>query len=199
MKNCVREEKNFNIGWLYASVDLENGYQADLCEDGFVSVCLPRANKWLDSYKGEDFQRQIDSYRFVSWYRRHFALDSTYGDKKIYVAFQGVATVADVYVNGEYVGNHKGAYTGFTFDITEYIKTDGNDNVIAVRVDSTRQAEVPPEGGDVDYCHNAGDCPGKCQGTYQGSGGKRHGNGRGYGCGNRYKGYGRRRHGGWHR
>ncbi len=152
MKNCVREEKNFNIGWLYASVDLENGYQADLCEDGFVSVCLPRANKWLDSYKGEDFQRQIDSYRFVSWYRRHFALDSTYGDKKIYVAFQGVATVADVYVNGEYVGNHKGAYTGFTFDITEYIKTDGNDNVIAVRVDSTRQAEVPPEGGDVDYC-----------------------------------------------
>lgn len=149
---CVRKEKNFNTGWLYAPINDDNGYRTDLCEEAFLPVCVPHANKRLETYKGEDFQGQIDSYRFVSWYRRHFALDSAYGDKKIYVAFEGVATIADVYVNGQFVGNHKGAYTEFTFDITDYVRTDGQDNVIAVRVDSTRQTEVPPEGGDVDYC-----------------------------------------------
>lgn len=152
MDMSIREEKNFNTGWLYAPFDCNSGYMTDLSEETFEPVCIPHANKCLESYKGEDFQGQIDSYRFVSWYRRHFALDSTYANKKIYVVFEGVATIADVYVNGKYVGNHRGAYTGFTFDITDYIKTGGCDNLIAVRVDSTRQTEVPPEGGDVDYC-----------------------------------------------
>ncbi len=61
-----------------------------------------------------------------------------------------MATVADVYVNGKYAGGHKGAYTGFTVDITDFIKE--GDNVIAVRVDSQRQPGIPPEGGVIDYC-----------------------------------------------
>lgn len=148
----VVKNKNFNTGWLYAPYDYEDGYSVDLSEQTFEPVCVPHANKILKSYKGDDFQAQIESYRFVSWYRRHFVLDGSYANKKVWVEFEGVATVAKVYVNGEYVGEHKGAYTGFTFDITDYIKADGSDNVIAVRVDSTKQKEVPPEIGNVDYC-----------------------------------------------
>ena len=149
---AVRKEMNFNTDWLYAPCNCENGHLPDLSEEAFGPVCLPHANRILESYKGEDFQKQIESYRFVSWYRKHFALDGFFADKNIYVVFEGVATIADIYVNGEYVGNHKGAYTGFTFDITDYVKTDGRDNVIAVRVNSEKQTGIPPEGGDVDYC-----------------------------------------------
>lgn len=152
VNTAVRKEKNFNMEWLYAPCNCENGHLPDLSEVTFESVCLPHSNRILESYKGEDFQKQIESYRFVSWYRKHFTLDGFFADKKIYVRFEGVATIADVYVNGRYVGNHKGAYTEFTFDITDYVKTDGSDNVIAVRVDSEKQEEIPPEGGDVDYC-----------------------------------------------
>lgn len=53
-------------------------------------------------------------------------------------------------MNDKQVGSHKGAYTGFVIDITDYI-TEG-DNVIAVRVDSQRQPGIPPEGGVIDYC-----------------------------------------------
>lgn len=143
---------NFNTDWLYVPFDYEHGHLQDLSEKVFEPVCLPHSNKLLESYKGEDFPKQIASYRFVSWYRKHFVLESSFADKKIYVGFEGVATVADVYVNGRYVGNHKGAYTGFTFDITDYVRTDGSDNVIAVRVNAEKQEEIPPEGGDVDYC-----------------------------------------------
>lgn len=143
---------NFNTDWLYSPCNHENGHLPDVSEETFEPACLPHANRLLESHKGEDFREQIDSYRFVSWYRKRFTLDGSCADRKIYVRFEGVATVADVYMNGRYVGNHKGAYTEFTFDITDYVKTDGSDNVIAVRVNSEKQDEIPPEGGDVDYC-----------------------------------------------
>ncbi len=147
-----KESITMNTGWLYSSKDYENGEVINLNEKDFEQVGIPHANTLLEKHKGDDFMEQIDSYRFISWYRRHFKLDESYADKSIYINFEGVATVADVYVNGSYVGNHRGAYTGFTFDITDYVKTDGSDNVIAVKVDSERQSEIPPEGGRVDYC-----------------------------------------------
>jgi beta-galactosidase len=147
-----RENLNFNTNWLYSPNDYSNGYIKDLNDSSFTQVSVPHANRVLDIHKGPNFQSQIDSYRFVSWYRRHFSLPSTYSGKCITVEFQAVATVADIYVNGSYVGNHKGAYTTFSFDITKFVKTDGTDNVIAVRVDSTKHGDIPPEGKDVDYC-----------------------------------------------
>ncbi len=141
-----------NTGWLYSPHDYENGEIIELNEKDFEQVTIPHANKIIEKHSGDDFMEQIDSYRFISWYRRHFALDESYADKSIYINFEGVATVADVYVNGRHVGNHKGAYTSFTIDITDYVFTDGNDNVIAVKVDSTKHSDIPPEGGRVDYC-----------------------------------------------
>ena len=146
----TREVINFNTGWLYSPSDYANAEICELDDSGFESVSIPHANTILSGHKGPNFASQIESYRFVSWYRRHFSLGKEYDGKRVTVEFEGVATVADVYVNGEFIGKHKGAYTGFSFDITDHLK-DG-DNVIAVRVDSTRQPDIPPEGGPVDYC-----------------------------------------------
>lgn len=61
------------------------------------------------------------------------------------VRFQGVMTVADVYLNGKHLATHKGGYTPFDVDLTPALKF-GADNVIAVKVDSREQKQVPPEG-----------------------------------------------------
>ena len=126
--------------------------QIQAAETGFQAVCLPHANTLLTRHKGPDFQEQIESYRFVSWYRRHFSLDKSFKNQRIFVEFEGVATVAQVYVNGQFVMEHKGAYTGFTVDITRYLLPCGEENVLAVRVDSTKHTDIPPEGNQVDYC-----------------------------------------------
>lgn len=147
-----RETLNFNTGWLYSSENYANGEVVGLDESEFESVCVPHANKILDTHKRDDFPEAIASYRFISWYRRHFVLPQKYEGKRILVDFEGVATIADVYVNGKLVGTHEGAYTGFTVDITDAVYTDGRDNVLAVRVNSEKQAQIPPEGGVVDYC-----------------------------------------------
>ena len=138
---------NFNTDWLYAPADVVNGQVVSADESGFSLVCLPHANKPLALHRGIDIQ----SFRFVSWYRRHFTLPREYSGRRVAVAFEGVATVARVYVNGVLTGEHQGAYTPFSLDITEQVNFGGADNVIAVRVDAQRHNDIPPEGNLIDY------------------------------------------------
>lgn len=152
VETMSRETLNFNTEWLYAAQDYSNGELEELDDSKFEKISLPHSNILLTAHKGPEFQNQIESYRFISWYRRHFVLDKEYEEKRIFLEFEGVATVAQVYVNGQFAGEHKGAYTGFTLDITEYLNPCGEENVIAIRVDSKRHADIPPEGGSVDYC-----------------------------------------------
>ena len=72
----------------------------------------------------------------LGWYRKTFTLpESMEGSRRIALDFEGVYQNANVYVNGQLVGNYPSGYTGFTFDITDYV-TYGEDspNVIAVKV-----------------------------------------------------------------
>ncbi len=144
-----REVVNFNAEWLYMPCDLQDAEKTDFDDSNFEKVCVPHANTIIKKHKGEngDFVKQIEAYRFVSWYRKHFVL-SDY--ERVSVDFQGVATVAEVFVNSKAAGVHKGAYTSFSVDVTDFLKK--GDNVIAVRVDSTKRSDIPPEGGNVDYC-----------------------------------------------
>ena len=58
----------------------------------------------------------------------------------MYVSFEGVATRADVYVNGRHLGRHLGAYTAFTFDATPAVVP--GTNVVAVRVSNHPQDTI---------------------------------------------------------
>ena len=149
-----REIINFNKGWLYKNEDVKEGCTKTLDDSTFEKVTVPHANTILKHHKGEEgrsFLKDIEDYRFISCYRKHFTLGKEYENKRVRIRFEAVAIVAEVFVNGQYIGEHKGAYTPFEFDITDYIAF-GEDNVVAVRCDSTRHKDVPPEGYQVDYC-----------------------------------------------
>ncbi|MCT9008954.1 glycoside hydrolase family 2 TIM barrel-domain containing protein [Streptomyces rhizosphaerihabitans] len=71
----------------------------------------------------------------LGWYRTAFTLPSGFTGKRISVEFDGVYMDASVYCNGEEVGRHPYGYTGFAFDLTGLLHTDGSTaNVIAVQV-----------------------------------------------------------------
>jgi beta-galactosidase len=84
--------------------------------------------------------------RRSAWYRSRFTVGSPDSDRRIYVSFEGVATRADVYVNGRHLGQHLGAYTAFTFDATPAVVP--GTNVLAVRVSNHPQdtADSLPSG-----------------------------------------------------
>ncbi|MDP4189366.1 MAG: beta galactosidase jelly roll domain-containing protein, partial [Bacteroidota bacterium] len=79
------------------------------------------------------------------WYRKHFSLGKEYSGKKVFVEFEGVQKYCKVWINGQYLGEHKGGYGSFDFDLTPYIKA-GNDNILAIAVSNRQndQFRIPP-------------------------------------------------------
>jgi beta-galactosidase len=79
------------------------------------------------------------------WYRKHFSVNRDYSDRKIFIEFEGVQKYCKVWLNGKYLGDHKGGYGSFDFDITEVVKP-GEDNVLAVAVNNRQKDDfkIPP-------------------------------------------------------
>ena len=73
------------------------------------------------------------------WYRRSISVDSSMAGKELYLVFEGVAAIADVYVNGQHLGQHRGAYTRFVFDATSALRP-GRDNQLAIQVDNSPES-----------------------------------------------------------
>jgi beta-galactosidase len=72
----------------------------------------------------------------VGWYRRIFEIPETDKGKRISIEFDGVYREALVVLNGYYVGQHRGGYDPFRFDVTDFV-IPGAPNVLLVRVDAT--------------------------------------------------------------
>jgi len=141
-----REVLNFNTGWKWIDSDVEGGESVGLDESGALDVSLPHSTVLLDLFKVNP-----EEWRKVTWYRRHFSLPAEHKGRRVNVLFQGAGQVNTVYVNGMRVGEAKGYFTPFDFDIQDHVKFGGADNVIAVRVDSTEHPEMPPTGSDFHY------------------------------------------------
>ncbi|HTB81722.1 MAG TPA: glycoside hydrolase family 2 TIM barrel-domain containing protein [Opitutaceae bacterium] len=71
----------------------------------------------------------------AGWYKLNYTVPADLAGKHLYLVFEGAAAISDVYVNSQHLGQHRGAYTRFTFDATAAL-TVGANNVIAVRVDN---------------------------------------------------------------
>ncbi len=88
-------------------------------------------------------------YRGLGWYRLRLRLPASLAapPRSYFLQFDGAATVADVFVNGTRLGQHRGNFAAFCFDATSALKP-GADNLIAVRVDNRWHRDVPPLAGD---------------------------------------------------
>ncbi|HMD59947.1 MAG TPA: glycoside hydrolase family 2 TIM barrel-domain containing protein, partial [Opitutaceae bacterium] len=111
---------------------------------GWERVDLPHTWNALDGQDGGNDYR-----RGPGWYRRHLAVDAALEGKRLYLQFDGACLMADVYVNGVHLGNHKGGFARFRFDATAALRA-GADNVIAVRVDNGRLG-IPPTSADFTF------------------------------------------------
>ncbi|MFD4552835.1 glycoside hydrolase family 2 TIM barrel-domain containing protein [Streptomyces sp. NPDC058469] len=71
----------------------------------------------------------------LGWYRIAFTLPPAFAGKRISVEFDGVYMDSYTYCNGTEAGRHPYGYTGFAFDLTDLVHTDGTtENVVAVKV-----------------------------------------------------------------
>ena len=78
----------------------------------------------------------------VGWYRKHFTLKDRHNtsDTQWFIYFEGIYNRAEVYLNGHLLGMRPNGYASVLYDMTPWVNKEG-DNVLAVRVDHSRQAD----------------------------------------------------------
>jgi len=135
----------FNHNWLYRDRAQPSATRKAFDDSGFKRVTVPHTNKILPWHGFDDKE-----YEFVSIYRRHFKLPAELKDHRVFIDFGGVMSAATVWINGERLGEYRGGYTPFSFELTPHLNWRG-DNVLAVEVDSTERKDIPPFGGEIDY------------------------------------------------
>ena len=151
-----RIERIINSQWTFnyfPSETADKGYEANRFDDSkWPAISLPHVwNTYETTGELNPFIRNIveseNIYWWIGWgwYRKHFSISKDYSDKKIFIEFEGVQKYCKVWLNGKYLGDHKGGYGSFDFDITGSVKP-GEDNVLAVAVNNTQndQFKIPP-------------------------------------------------------
>ena len=74
----------------------------------------------------------------IGWYRKHLNLNDNDASSRYVLHFDGAYMNTSVYVNGQLVGMRPYGFISFSYDITPYLKKQG-DNVVAVKVDNSKQ------------------------------------------------------------
>ncbi|MDR1763593.1 MAG: beta-galactosidase [Dysgonamonadaceae bacterium] len=124
----------FNEGWFFKKAE---NLPANLGEN-WLPVNIPH------TWNTDDMQLQKNAfYAGEAWYKKTYTPGSGLADKRIFLRFQGVASVAEVFVNGELAGNHKGAFSAFAIEISHLLKF-GEANEILVKADNSPRPDVIP-------------------------------------------------------
>ena len=79
------------------------------------------------------------------WYKRNFEVPSDWKNKSVILNFDAVDYSSSVWVNGAWVGSHKGGFDRFSFDITPYLKKKGKQELV-VGVDDPSSFGTQPRG-----------------------------------------------------
>jgi hypothetical protein len=77
------------------------------------------------------------------WYRRNFAIPSSWQGRRVLLHFGAVDWETKVWVNGRELGSHQGGYDGFSFDVTEALKASGDQEVVVAVTDPTDTGTQP--------------------------------------------------------
>ena len=129
----TRKEISLNKAWDF-SIDEKNHQQVD----------IPH------SWNGKDGQDGGNDYlRTVATYTRHFENPITSNDEVVFIRFNAVNSLADVFINGKKAFHHEGGYSAFLFEITSFLKA--GDNELVVKVDNKAYPEIYPDAADFTF------------------------------------------------
>lgn len=146
-----RTRFTINDHWRFLPADQPEAAAADFDDAAWTLVEVPH------TWNGTDFLDDEPGYRRgPSWYRKKLHLAPALKGKRLVLYFEGVHQLADVFVNGKNVGQHKGGYTAFACDITDKVTFGdaGAEAVVAVRADNSHNDSIPPL--DIGFAHYGG-------------------------------------------
>ncbi|WP_276166146.1 glycoside hydrolase family 2 protein [Zobellia alginiliquefaciens] len=153
-----RTKLNINQGWKFHLGHPDaDFFKTDVDDSSWETVNVPHGLELttMDLNGVQDDKYQDTFMRKVGWYRKEIEVSDN-SQSKVFLEFEGVHQVTDVWVNGKHIGQHAvGGYTPFHFDITDFVNRDAK-NLVTVLADNRKREDVPPDPGPMDYIKFAG-------------------------------------------
>ena len=134
-----------NRNWRFLPAAVEGAHLPAFDDAAFEKIVIPHTNVKLPWHSFDDKE-----YQFISTYRRRFKYPAAARGKRVFVDFEGAMTASTVWINGVPLGEYKGGFTPFSFELTPHLRINA-ENVLVVQLDSTERADIPPFGGAIDY------------------------------------------------
>ncbi len=135
-----RLRENFDFGWRFLRGDAAGAEALSYPDGGWRRLDLPHDWSIEGPYDAAAPSGGPGGYlpTGVGWYRKHFEAPAAQAGRRIEIQFDGVYRDSEVWLNGHLLGRWPYGYTTFRYDLTPYL-VFGGPNVIAVRVDNSRQ------------------------------------------------------------
>lgn len=135
----MREISLFNDDWVFVkSKELPDSFPME-----WESVTLPHTWNNIDGQDGGN-----DYWRGTATYAKKFQRPCISEGESVFLEFDGVSMTADVFINGEFLCSHRGGYSKFRAEITQYLK---DENIIVVNVDNSPVNNVYPQKADFTF------------------------------------------------
>ncbi|NIG56746.1 glycoside hydrolase family 2 protein [Chitinophaga sp. Cy-1792] len=127
-----RLNQPFNDGWYFR----KGSFNQQNIDSGFRAVAIPH------TWNNKDMQEGRNFYSGDGCYKKIFKVDDQLRGKRVFLRFEGVGSVADLYVNNRLIGQHKGSYSAFCFEITHELKE--GENTVIVKANNQQREDVLP-------------------------------------------------------
>lgn len=137
----VRQRLNFDFDWKFTLSDAAEYADPAYDDRTWDDVQLP--HDWniaqeFDERCGGSAAWLPDG---TGWYRKHFRIAAADRGKQVTIHFDAIFMQSDVYINGTHLGFRPYGFCSIEYDLTPYLRTDGGENVVAVR--ATTAGERP--------------------------------------------------------
>ena len=138
-KDTVLEKR-----WLFFKGEALGAVQPKFDDSAWQKVSVPHT--WNAVGEPKPSGSKSFYYRGPGWYRRTLEIPATKKGSRVFLRFEAASLVADIYLNGQKLGEHRGGFTAFCYEITDAVKA--GPNLLAVRVANDNFPDIAPLSGD---------------------------------------------------
>ncbi|WP_170164548.1 glycoside hydrolase family 2 TIM barrel-domain containing protein [Sinomicrobium pectinilyticum] len=147
LASCNKEQPDdntkipFDFDWKFAPEDHQGAEQPGFDDSGWRILDVPHDFSIEHPFDSAYATGPGGGYTYsgIGWYRKAFRTAPGFLNKKIGILFDGVYRNSEVWINGQYLGIRPYGYSSFYYDLTPHLNPEGEENVIAVKVNTSEQ------------------------------------------------------------
>lgn len=137
----ISNQESFDFNWKFVLGDFPEASESGFDDSNWRKLNVPHDFSIEHPFDSTNTTNSGGGFAYsgIGWYRKHFTLDKSTINQKVHILFEGIYRNSEVWINGHHLGLRPYGYSSFYYDLTPHLKAPGENNVIAVKANSSEQ------------------------------------------------------------